>query len=284
MQSSSNLTRISRNRSFDGWQDIYQHYSESLDCEMKFAVYLPEKNKSTPSPVVYWLSGLTCTEQNFITKAGFQQYASKHNLIIVAPDTSPRGCNLPEEETEWDLGTGAGFYVNATQSPWNKHYQMYDYIVSEIPSLIKNNFSVIPDLQSIFGHSMGGHGALMIALRNPKKYISVSAFAPIVAPSVVPWGKKAFRAYLGDDIQSWEEYDTVCLVKKAKVKLPMLIDIGECDPFLQEQLKPELLLQACELHDYPLTLRQHCHYDHSYYFIASLIKDHINFHLQGLKT
>ena len=283
MKQGDKLTLVSHDRSFGGWQDVYQHESEVLNCQMKFAVYLPPQAESQPCPVVYWLSGLTCTEQNFITKAGFQKYAADRGLIIIAPDTSPRGCNLPDEDKDWDLGTGAGFYINAVQSPWCDHYRMYDYIVSELPALINESFPVIPELQSILGHSMGGHGALMIALRNPDRYVSVSAFAPIVAPSQVPWGQKAFTAYLGDGIRSWQEYDTVCLVAKAKVKLPLFIDIGEADPFLERELQPELLVKACEENDYPLTLRTHPHYDHSYYFIASFIKEHISYHAKALK-
>ena len=281
-QDRKSLTLVSRNRCFGGWQDVYQHYSASLDCQMKFAVYLPPQAEHNACPVVYWLSGLTCTEQNFITKAGAQQYASQHGLILIAPDTSPRGCNIPEEDVDWDLGTGAGFYINATQSPWSKHYQMYDYMVSELPSLVKQNFPIITELQSICGHSMGGHGALVIALRNPEKFVSVSALAPITAPSQVPWGKKAFQAYLGDNVQSWQNYDAVSLIEKAKVKLPLFVDFGEDDPFLSEQLKPDLLVKACELHDYPLTLRTHPHYDHSYYFIASFMKELIEYHGQAL--
>ena len=283
MKQGDKLTLVNRNRSFGGWQDVYQHDSGALNCQMKFAVYLPLQAESQPCPVVYWLSGLTCTEQNFITKAGFQKYAADRGLIIIAPDTSPRGCNLPDEDTNWDLGTGASFYINATQSPWCDHYQMYDYVVSELPSLINRNFPVFPELQSIFGHSMGGHGALMIALCNPDKYFSVSAFAPIVAPAQVPWGQKAFTAYLGNHIRSWQDYDTVCLVKKAIVKLPLFIDIGEADPFFEKQLKPDLLIKACEEHDYPLTLRIHPHYDHSYYFIASFMEEHINYHAMALQ-
>jgi S-formylglutathione hydrolase len=279
-----NLTRISRNHSFGGWQDVYQHYSSFLNCEMNFGVYLPPGAEKHSCPVLYWLSGLTCTEQNFITKAGVQQYAAKYGLIIIAPDTSPRGCNLPNEDDDWDLGTGAGFYVNATQSPWSKHYQMYDYVLSELPLLIENNFPIQKDAQSIFGHSMGGHGALVMALRNPERFASVSAFAPIVATSQVPWGQKAFQAYLGSNRQDWEDYDATCLIQKTRVNLPILIDIGEADPFLEEQLKPDLLIQACAKRNYPLTLRKHPHYDHSYYFISSLIGEHLAYHAQALKV
>lgn len=280
----NNLTRTSHNYSFGGWQDVYKHYSQVLDCQMNFGVYLPPQIKNQSCPVLYWLSGLTCNEQNFITKAGAQKHAAKHGLILIAPDTSPRGCNLPNEENDWDLGTGAGFYVNATQSPWSKHYQMYDYIVSELPLLIDKNFPTKKGYQSIFGHSMGGHGALVIALRNPEQFLSVSAFAPVVAPSQVPWGKKAFRAYLGDNVKDWQNYDATWLIENTNVDLPILIDIGEGDRFLTEQLKPHLLMKICEAKNYPLTLRKHPHYDHSYYFISSFIEEHINYHAQALKS
>ncbi len=279
-----NLTRSSRNRCFGGWQDVYKHYSPTLDCEMNFGVYLPPQAEESACPILYWLSGLTCSEQNFITKAGAQQYAAKYGLIIIAPDTSPRGCNLPHEEDDWDLGTGAGFYLNATQSPWSKHYQMYDYIISELPSLIESNFPIKKDTQSIFGHSMGGHGALVIGLRNSEKFASISAFSPVVAPSQVPWGKKAFQAYLGDNKQDWLAYDATYLVQNITDNLPILIDIGEADPFLDEQLKPELFVEACATKNYPLTLRKHPHYDHSYYFISSFIGEHFAFHAEALKN
>lgn len=262
---------------------VWQHESDSTQTPMKFAIYLPPNASIDKKlPVLYWLSGLTCTEQNFIQKSGFATFANRHNLIIIAPDTSPRGDNVADA-TQYDLGQGAGFYLNATQNPWAKNYQMYDYIVKELPALIEANFPA-NDSRSIFGHSMGGHGALMIALNNPDRYASVSAFSPIVAPSQVPWGQQAFKAYLGDDTTAWASYDTVEIIKQAThtKKLPILIDQGLADEFLVTQLKPELLEQAAATVNYPITLRCHEGYDHSYYFIASFIDEHIAFHGQAL--
>ncbi len=250
---------------------------------MNTGSYLPPKaNTGEKLPVLYWLSGLTCTEQNFIQKSGFAEFASHYNVIVVAPDTSPRGDDVANAD-RYDLGQGAGFYVNATQAPWSAHYQMYDYIVEELPALIEANFPA-NDQRSIFGHSMGGHGALMIALRNPERYASASAFSPIVAPSQVPWGQQAFSAYLGDDKDTWQLYDTVNLVNQSQGKrqLPILIDQGLADEFLVEQLQPELLEQAAAQANYPMTLRRQAGYDHSYYFIASFIGEHITHHAKAL--
>lgn len=277
------LTLSTHQRCFGGWQDVYHHHSAVLDCDMAIAVYLPPQADRQPCPVVYWLSGLTCTEQNFITKAGAQQYAAQHGLIVVAPDTSPRGCNLPGEDDRWDLGTGAGFYVNATQSPWSQHYHMYDYIVSELPAAIAANFPIQAEQQSIMGHSMGGHGALVIALRNPGRFKAVSAFAPIVAPSQVPFGQTVFSEYLGDNPEDWLAYDATALVSKAPERLPILIDQGEADAFLLDQLKPEKFAAACEAVNHPLTLRMQPGYDHGYYFIATFIGDHLAYHAAALK-
>jgi len=224
MTSPNTLTLTTHQRSFGGWQNVYQHCSEVLNCDMNFAVYLPPQAEIRSCPVVYWLSGLTCTEQNFITKAGAQQYAAQYGLIVVAPDTSPRGCNLPGEDDSYDFGSGAGFYLNATQEPWSQHYRMYDYVVQELPGAIAANFPTQATHEGIMGHSMGGYGALMIALRNPGRFKSVSAFAPIVAPSQVPWGQKAFSRYLGDNQSDWLAYDPTHLVQAASERLPMLID------------------------------------------------------------
>ena len=262
---------------------VWQHDSTATNAPMKFAIYLPPKaNTGEKLPVLYWLSGLTCTEQNFIQKSGFAEFASHYNVIVVAPDTSPRGDDVANAD-RYDLGQGAGFYVNATQAPWSAHYQMYDYIVEELPALIEANFPA-NDQRSIFGHSMGGHGALMIALRNPERYASASAFSPIVAPSQVPWGQQAFSAYLGDDKDTWQLYDTVNLVNQSQGKrqLPILIDQGLADEFLVEQLQPELLEQAAAQANYPMTLRRQAGYDHSYYFIASFIGEHITHHAKAL--
>lgn len=280
--SPNTLTLISHQRVFGGWQNVYRHPSTVLDCDMNFAVYLPPQSETQACPVVYWLSGLTCTEQNFITKAGAQQYAAQHGLIIVAPDTSPRGCHLPGEDDSWDFGTGAGFYLNATQMPWAQHYRMYDYVVSELPTAIAANFPILDTRQGIMGHSMGGYGALMIALRNPGRFKSVSAFAPIVAPSQVPWGQKAFSHYLGDTVEDWLAYDPTHLVQTASERLPILIDQGEADSFLQDQLQPDKFATACQAVNHPLTLRMQSGYDHSYYFIATFMGDHLTHHATAL--
>jgi S-formylglutathione hydrolase len=274
------MERIEHHACFDGRQDVYRHQSESLGCAMSFSIFLPAQTQKTKLPALYWLSGLTCTEQNFITKAGAQRYAAEHGLIIVAPDTSPRGDGVADDAA-YDLGKGAGFYVNATRQPWASHYRMYDYIVSELPALIEANFPVT-DARSISGHSMGGHGALVLALRNPGRYRSVSAFSPIVAPSEVPWGRKAFEAYLGQDRQEWSRYDACKLVRSAEEKLPILVDQGNEDEFLETQLRPHLLEESCKAAGHPLTVRLRRGYDHSYYFIASFIGDHMAFHASAL--
>ena len=276
------MERIEHRASFGGWQDVYRHRSEVLGCDMTVGVYLPPQVEQGPCPVLYWLSGLTCTEQNFITKAGAQRYAAEHGIILVAPDTSPRGEDVADAEG-YDLGKGAGFYVNATQAPWASHYRMYDYIVDELPAWVEAD-PMASDRRAISGHSMGGHGALTIALKNPGRYRSVSAFSPIVAPTQVPWGQKAFAAYLGDDREAWKAWDTVELIRQAREQLPLLVDQGDADEFLQGQLKPELLQAAAAEAGHPLTLRMRPGYDHSYYFIASFIGDHIAHHAAALKA
>lgn len=272
---------VEKHASFGGWQEVYQHKSDTLNCTMKFGLYLPPQAAHGKVPVLYWLSGLTCTEQNFITKAAAQRYAAQHGIAIVAPDTSPRGEGVADD-AGYDLGQGAGFYVNATQAPWSAHYRMYDYVVNELPALIEAHFPVT-ETRSISGHSMGGHGALVIALRNPGRYQSVSAFSPIVAPSQVPWGKKAFEAYLGNDQGTWKQYDTVELIRNAKERLPLLVDQGFDDEFRENQLRPELLSEACEAAHHPLQLNLRPGHDHSYYFIASFIGEHIAHHAQALQ-
>lgn len=276
------MERIEHRACFGGWQDVYRHESKVLGCMMNFAVYLPPQAQRERLPVLYWLSGLTCTEQNFITKAGAQRYAAEHGVIVVAPDTSPRGDGVADAEG-YDLGQGAGFYVNATQQPWARHYRMYDYVVEELPALIESSFPAT-SARAISGHSMGGHGALVIALRNPGRYRSVSAFSPIVAPSQVPWGQKAFSHYLGDDRAVWKDYDAVELVKSGAEKLPMLVDQGDADEFLEGQLRPELLRAAAGAAGYPLALRMQPGYDHSYYFIASFVGEHIAWHAQAMRA
>ena len=276
------IARIERRACFGGWQDVYRHPSAALGCSMNVAVYLPPQAEKEKLPVLYWLSGLTCTEQNFITKAGAQRYAAEHGVIIVAPDTSPRGDGIPDDEA-YDLGKGAGFYLNATREPWAEHFRMYDYIVSELPALVETAFPAT-DARAVSGHSMGGHGALTIALKNPGRYRSVSAFSPIVAPSQAPWGEKAFTAYLGSDRTEWKEHDAVALVSTAlKGRLPLLVDQGDADEFLENQLKPQLLEAACAQAKHPLTLRMQPGYDHSYYFVASFIGEHIRYHAEALR-
>lgn len=275
------MERVEQRACFGGSQEVWKHTSDVLGCEMNVGVYLPPDADRGPLPVLYWLSGLTCTEQNFITKAGAQRYAAEHNLILVAPDTSPRGEDVADDDG-YDLGKGAGFYINATREPWAPHYRMYDYIVEELPKLIEEHFDTT-DRRSIFGHSMGGHGALMIALRNPGMYQSVSAFAPIVAPTQVPWGHKAFSNYLGEDREAWKAWDTCELIANAKEKLTLLIDQGDTDNFLEGQLRPELIEQACKQASHPLELRMQPGYDHSYYFISSFVGDHIAHHAAALR-
>lgn len=246
---------------------------------MNFAVYLPPQAQSQPAPILYYLSGLTCTEENFITKAGAQQYAAEFGIMLVAPDTSPRNTGISEEDEAWDLGSGAGFYVNATQDPWRKHYQMYSYVTQELPALIAANFLVKSNRQSIFGHSMGGHGALICALKNPQQYRSVSAFAPIAAPMSCPWGNKSFTAYLGTDRQKWAEYDASELVRHTQLNSTVLIDQGTEDQFYQQQqLLPENFKAACDRAGQKINLRWQTGYDHSYFTISTFINDHIQHH------
>ena len=281
------MQRLEHHACFGGWQDVYRHRSEVLGCDMAVGVYFPPQAAQGPCPVLYWLSGLTCTEQNFITKAGAQRYAAEHGLILVAPDTSPRGEGVADAD-RYDLGQGAGFYLNATQDPWALHYRMHDYIVDELPAWVEAGFTsgkarAASDVRAISGHSMGGHGALIIALRNPGRYRSVSAFAPIVAPSRVPWGETAFGAYLGDDRAAWKQYDACELIADARERLPLLVDQGDADEFLATQLQPGRLQDACAAAGHPLTLRMQPGYDHSYYFIASFIGEHIAHHAAALK-
>ncbi|KAL1132632.1 hypothetical protein AAG570_010584 [Ranatra chinensis] len=257
---------------------------------MKFAIYLPPDSEGKKNPVIYWLSGLTCTEQNFITKSGAQKYAAEHNVIIVCPDTSPR-CNIPGEDESYDFGTGAGFYVDATVKPWNTHYKMYSYVTQELPEVIHANFPIDPEKQSIMGHSMGGHGALVCYLRNPGKYCSVSAFAPICHPSQSPWGRKALTGYLGDTGDAgipdeWKKYDATLLVAKFDGQLAdILIDQGDSDEFLKAgQLTPEKFVQACKEAQVPVILNMREGYDHSYYYIATFIEDHIKHHVKYLRS
>ncbi len=278
----ASLNLISQHRCFDGTVGFYSHRSETCNSEMKFSIFQPPQADSKPVPVLYFLSGLTCTEENFMVKAGAQQFATKYGLMLVAPDTSPRDAGIEGEDDDWDFGTGAGFYVDATELPWRSHYQMYSYVVRELPALIAEHFPVQPERQGIFGHSMGGHGALVCALRNPEQYLSVSAFAPIAAPMRCPWGQKAFANYLGSNRESWRTYDASVLVREAKYNRPILIDQGSADPFLSEQLMPEVFEEASKTAGTSLTLRFQEGYNHSYYFIATFIEDHIRHHAAAL--
>lgn len=273
------LTEIGSTACFGGRHLQYSHASTSNHCTMRFAIYLPPgASNDKKVPVLYWLSGLTCTDENFMQKAGALGIAAKLGLAIVAPDTSPRGDDVADADS-YDLGKGAGFYLNATRMPWAKHYKMYDYVVSELPALIEANFPVSKQ-RAISGHSMGGHGALSIALKNPHRYSSVSAFSPICNPMNCPWGVKAFSTYLGEDKTTWQDYDSSVLLASASKHLPMLIDQGENDNFLSEQLKPEAFAGAAEQANYPYQLRMQKGYDHSYYFIATFIEDHLRFHAE----
>ncbi len=268
-------------KSFGGSQEFYQHESQVNNAPMTFAVYLPPQITDKKLPVLYWLSGLTCTEENFVIKAGAQRMAAELGIVLVTMDTSVRDLGIEGEDDSYDFGSGAGFYVNATVDKWAKHYNMYDYVTQELPEIIETNFNV-NDKKSIFGHSMGGHGALMIALRNPKLYQSVSAFSPIVAPSQTPWGQKALAGYLGEDKGAWKNYDSCELVKTSNSKMPLFIDQGTKDEFLEEYLQPKRLEEACTANNHPLNLRMQEGYDHSYYFIATFIEEHLHYHAQYL--
>ena len=275
--------QLAANRSFGGWHRRFRHRSTVLGCDMVFAIYLPPQAEAGPVPVLYWLSGLTCTDENFMQKAGAQRLAAELGIAIVAPDTSPRGTGVPgDPDGAWDFGLGAGFYVNATEEPWRRHYRMYDYVVEELPALVEAHFTV-SDARSISGHSMGGHGALVCALKNPGRYRAVSAFAPIANPSACPWGEKAFARYLGADRARWLEWDACALIAGTRERLPLLVDQGEADGFLAEQLRPEALRAACAAAGHPLNLRLQPGYDHSYYFIASFIDDHLRHHAAALR-
>ncbi|WP_313086678.1 S-formylglutathione hydrolase [Pseudomonas sp.] len=279
------MENISCQKSFGGWHKRYRHHSTTLNCNMAFAVYLPpQAEQGEKLPVLYWLSGLTCTDENFMQKAGAHRLAAELGLIIVAPDTSPRGEDVPDDpDAAYDFGLGAGFYLNATREPWARHYRMYDYVTAELPALIEANFPV-SERRGISGHSMGGHGALVCALRNPGRYQSLSAFAPIANPADCPWGEKAFSGYLGDDRSRWREWDACALIAQAEEKLPILVDQGDRDDFMASQLKPEALEAAAKAAQHPLTLRIQPGYDHSYYFIASFIDDHLRHHAKALKS
>ncbi|USR61385.1 S-formylglutathione hydrolase [Lelliottia amnigena] len=273
---------LEEHRCFEGRQQRWRHDSAALNCAMTFSIFLPPTNGKAKPPVLYWLSGLTCNDENFTTKAGAQRVAAELGIALVMPDTSPRGDDVADD-AGYDLGKGAGFYLNATQQPWASHYRMYDYIRNELPALIAAEFDV-GDRCAISGHSMGGHGALIMALKNPGTFTSVSAFAPIVNPTQVPWGQKAFTHYLGEDTDKWQEWDSCALMQASQPgdAIPTLIDQGDADQFLANQLQPAVLAEVARQKAWPLTLRIQPGHDHSYYFIASYIEDHLRFHAEHL--
>ncbi len=268
-----------------GYLNRYTHESPGCQCEMTFSVYLPPKSRSEKVPALYWLSGLTCNDDNARSKGGFQRFAAQHGIAIVFPDTSPRGDGVADEPERYDLGQGAGFYVNATQDPWAPHYQMFDYVTRELPALIEADLPLIPGVKSISGHSMGGHGALICALKNPQEFRSVSAFAPITNPVNCGWGQGCFGAYLGADRAAWEAYDATCLVQSGARTADILIDQGEADEFLHEgQLLPDNFQAACDAAGQSVNIRLQPGYDHSYHFIASFVEDHFAYHAKFLNT
>jgi S-formylglutathione hydrolase len=276
-----NVETISEHGAFGGTTGFYRHPSSATACTMQFAVFRPPQAAEGPVPVLTYLAGLTCTEETFMIKAGAQRVAAELGIMLVAPDTSPRGEDVPDDpEGAWDFGLGAGFYLNATRDPWRAHYRMYDYVVRELPDVIGSAFPADLDRQGITGHSMGGHGALTIGLRNPAKYRSISAFAPICSPVNCPWGQKAFGNYLGDDRSAWAQYDATELIRRldALPDGPILVDQGLSDPFLERELNPALLEAACADRGLALRMRRHEAYDHGYYFISTFIEDHLRHH------
>jgi S-formylglutathione hydrolase len=280
----TSIETISEQRCFGGVQGIYRHASSACGGPMRFAVYLPPQVQGGAVPALYYLAGLTCNEETFIIKAGAQRLAAELGIMLVAPDTSPRNTGIPDEAIDWEVGTAAGFYVDATQAPWSGFFNMYSYVTTELPRIVAANFPADPDRRSIFGHSMGGHGALTIALKQPSRYRSVSAFAPIVAPSQVAWGRKAFSRYLGEDPAAWTTYDACELVRHQRFDGTILIDQGDADKFLENQLRPQLLASACRESGQALALRLRPGYDHSYFFISSFIEEHMRHHAAALRA
>jgi S-formylglutathione hydrolase len=281
------LETLSQHRCFDGVVSFHRHQSEATGTLMRFGVYAPPQARERKVPVVYCLAGLTCTEETFMIKAGAQRVASELGLMLITPDTSPREVELPGDREQWDFGVGAGFYVDATQAPWSKHYRMHSYVVDELPRLVNEHFAAERERCGMLGHSMGGHGALTMGLKYPERYRSLSAFAPIVAPMQVPWGQKAFSRYLGSDREAWRAYDACELVagiKDAGARTPILIDQGLADQFLEQQLQPHRFEEACRRSGYPLQLRRHEDYDHGYYFISSFVSDHLAHHARLLNA
>ncbi len=276
---------LSRHRAFGGVVSFHRHSAAETACEMKFSVYLPPQAERRKVPALWYLAGLTCTEETFMFKAGAQRVAAELGLALVAPDTSPRGVPLPGDSDSWDFGVAAGFYLDAQAPPWSQHYRMYSYVTRELPALVEEHFPIDPKRQGIFGHSMGGHGALTIGLNSPERYRSISAFAPISAPMQCPWGQKAFTGYLGADRERWRQYDACELIRALPTvsgRPPLLVDQGLADQFLEQQLMPERLEQACKDTGYPLTLRRQPGYDHGYYFISTFIEDHLRHHARAL--
>ena len=276
------IEQLNVSKNFGGWTEMYSHPSASCGGEMKFSVFLPPQAESGAVPVLYWLSGLTCNHENFITKAGAQQYAAESGIMLVAPDTSPRGAGVEGEDEAYDLGSGAGFYINASEEKWATNYRMEDYIMQELPEIIRSNFPVLEERESIFGHSMGGHGALTLALKNPGHFRSVSAFSPICAPSQCQWGEKIFANYLGENREVWKKQDANELIQSSTLEIPLLIDQGGDDPFLEKELNFELFRKTCEKRNQKLTARLQSGYDHSYYFITTFMEDHIQHHSKAL--
>lgn len=277
------LNLISEWSSFGGRLSVHEHESQLTQCPMRFAVFEPPLIKQGPVPVLWYLSGLTCTWANVMEKSGIMAHAAEQGMLVVAPDTSPRGAQVADH-ADYDLGQGAGFYLTATQAPWTPHYKMDSYLLTDLSLCIEKHFNVNMERQGIMGHSMGGHGAITLHLKHPSLYKSCSALAPIVSPSQVPWGQKALKAYLGEDLAEWEQYDASALVRKNPSKATLLIDQGAADPFLSEQLQPDAFLKACELSGQQVQHRMHQGYDHSYYFIASMIKGHVAHHARALTS
>ena len=277
------IETVWENKAFGGRQLVVRHPSSATSTDMTFSIYLPpQAEQGGKLPVVLYLSGLTCTHANVTEKGEYRAACAEHGLIVVAPDTSPRGDDVPDIEA-YDFGKGAGFYVDATEEPWAKHYRMWSYVTDELPRLVEAELPADMERQAITGHSMGGHGALTVALRNPGRFRSVSAFAPIVAPSQVPWGEKALTGYLGEDRAAWRKHDSVALIEDGARMPELLVDVGEADPFIEKELRPELLERACAAAGIPLTLRRQPGYDHSYYFISTFMADHLGWHAERLK-
>ena len=276
------IERVSESRCFEGRQIVYKHASSVCACTMRFAVYLPPAAERGPVPALYWLSGLTCTEENFSVKSGAQRYAAELGLALIIPDTSPRGVNIPGEDAQMDVGTGAGFYVNATEPPWAAHYRMYDYIRDELPAVVNANLPIDAARTSISGHSMGGHGAIILGIGNPHQFRSVSAFAPIASASQSAWGQHALTAYLGTDRRRWSEYDAAAVIRAKPSRHELLVDQGMADPYLA-QLLPDELKEACHASGQRLTYRERAGYDHGYYFVSTFIAEHLRFHAAALR-